>query len=174
MSFFDISLLIIIGIFGLAGLWFGLIHTLGSLAGTVLGVFLATRYYETASNWLIGVTGWGANFSKVLIFIIVFFIINRLVGLAFWVVDKILSVFTKLPFIKGINRFLGLIFGLLEGAIVIGVVFYFIARFPLGDKFMAALGASQIAPPTVKMASILWPLIPDALRVLQSTLENLK
>lgn len=174
MSFFDISLIVIIGIFGLAGLWFGLIHTLGSLAGTVAGVFLATRYYEPAANWLINTTGWGANFSKVLIFIIVFFIINRLVGLAFWIVDKLLSIFTKLPFISGINRFLGLIFGILEGAIVLGMVFYFISRFPLGDKFMAALSASQIAPATVKLASILWPLIPDALKMLQSTIGSLK
>jgi membrane protein required for colicin V production len=174
MSLFDIILLVIIGIFALAGLWFGLIHTLGSLAGTVVGVFLATRYYEPAANWLVNTTGWGANFSKVLIFIIVFFIINRLVGLAFWIVDKILSIFTKLPFVSGINRFLGLIFGVLEGMIVLGMVFYFIARFPLGDKFMSALSTSQIAPATVKLASVLWPLIPDALKMLQSTIDSLK
>ncbi len=174
MSIFDISLLVIIGIFALAGLWFGLVHTLGSLAGTVLGVFLGMRYYEPVANWLINTTGWSPNFSKVLIFIIVFFIINRLVGLAFWVVDKLLSVFTKLPFIGGINRFLGLLFGILEGAIVLGMVFFFIARFPLGDKFMGALSASQIAPATVKLASLLWPLIPDAIKMLQSTVDNLR
>lgn len=174
MSFFDISLIIIVGIFALAGVWFGLVHTLGSLAGTVLGVFLATRYYEPAANWLISTTGWGANFSKVLIFIIVFFIINRLVGLVFWLLDKVLSVITRLPFISGINRFLGLIFGVLEGMIVIGMVFYFIARFPLGEKFMTALASSQIAPIAVKMASVLWPIIPDALKILQSTVENLR
>lgn len=174
MSLFDITLLVIIGIFALAGLWFGLVHTIGSLAGTVLGVYLATRYYEPAANWLINTTGWGANFSKVLIFVIAFFIINRLVGLVFWVIDKILSVITRLPFVNGINRFLGLIFGVLEGVIVLGMVFYFIARFPVGDKFMAALSASQIAPTTVNVASVLWPLIPDAIRTLQSTIGNLR
>ena len=174
MSLFDITLLVIISIFALAGLWFGLVHTIGSLAGTVLGVYLATRYYEPAANWLINTTGWGANFSKVLIFVIAFFIINRLVGLVFWVIDKILSVITRLPFVNGINRFLGLIFGVLEGVIVLGMVFYFIARFPVGDKFMAALSASQIAPTTVNVASVLWPLIPDAIRTLQSTIGNLR
>ena len=174
MSLFDITLLVIISIFALAGLWFGLVHTIGSLAGTVLGVYLATRYYEPAANWLINTTGWGANFSKVLIFVIAFFIINRLVGLVFWVIYKILSVITRLPFVNGINRFLGLIFGVLEGVIVLGMVFYFIARFPVGDKFMAALSASQIAPTTVNVASVLWPLIPDAIRTLQSTIGNLR
>ena len=110
----------------------------------------------------------------VLIFVIAFFIINRLVGLVFWVIDKILSVITRLPFVNGVNRFLGLIFGILEGVIVLGMVFYFIARFPVGDKFMAALSASQIAPTTVNVASVLWPLIPDAIRTLQSTIGNLR
>lgn len=173
MSFFDISLIIIIGAFGLFGLWFGLIHTLGSLIGTVLGVYLASRYYETAADWLINTTGWGANFSKVLIFIIAFVIINRLVGLGFWVIDKILTIFTKLPFVSSLNRFLGLIFGILEGSLVLGVIFYFIARFPVGDSFMTWLSASKIAPYTVKLASILWPLLPDAIKVLKSTIAGL-
>ena len=68
----------------------------------------------------------------------------------------------------------GLIFGILEGAIVLGMAFFFIARFPLGDKFMTALSASQIAPVTVKLASVLWPLIPDALKMLQSTIGSFK
>ena len=88
MPYFDIVLVVIIVLFGLFGLWFGLIHTLGSLAGMVVGVFLASRYYEVGANWLMSLTGWGDNFSKVLIFIIAFFVINRLVGLVFWIVIK--------------------------------------------------------------------------------------
>lgn len=173
MSLFDIILLIIIGGFGLFGLWFGLIHTLGSLVGTILGVYLASHYYEPAALWLINTTGWGENFSRVLIFIIAFVIINRLVGLVFWIVDKILSVFTKLPFINSLNRLLGLAFGIFEAVLVLGIVFYFIARFPLGEKFMAALAASKVAPIAVKTASVLWPLLPEAIKMLKSTIDTL-
>ncbi|MDO8509621.1 MAG: CvpA family protein [bacterium] len=174
MSIFDIVLLCIIGGFAAFGLWFGLVHTIGSLVGTVLGVYLASRYYEVAANWLIQTTGWGANTSKVIIFVIVFFLINRLVGLAFWIVDKLLSIITHLPFISSVNRIFGAVFGALEGMIVLGIIFYFIARFPVGDGIMNALNVSKIAPYTIKIASILWPLVPDAIKVLQSTISNFK
>lgn len=174
MSIFDIVLLCIIGAFAAFGLWFGLVHTIGSLVGTVAGVYLASRYYEVAANWLIKTTGWGANTSKVIIFIIVFFLINRLVGLAFWLVDKILTIITRLPFISSVNRIFGAVFGALEGMIVLGIIFYFISRFPVGDSVMNALSVSKVAPYTVKIASILWPLVPDAIKILQSTISNFK
>jgi len=173
MSLFDIILLCIIGGFGLFGLWFGLIHTLGSLVGTALGVYLASHYYEAVADWLIRITGWGQNFSRVLIFALTFILVNRLVGLAFWIVDKILSIITRLPFISSLNRLLGLVFGVLEGVIVLGIIFYFVAKFPLGTQFMDALGKSQVVPYAVKTASILWPLLPDAIKVLQSTIKGL-
>lgn len=173
MSFFDICLLIIVGGFGLFGLWFGLIHTLGSLIGTLVGLYLAARFYEPMANWLMNITGWSGNFSKVLMFIIAFVIITRLVGFVFWIVNKILGIFTKLPFISGLNHFLGLIFGLSEGIIIVGVSLYFIVRFPVGAKFMTALTASKVAPYIVKPVSALMPLIPDAIKFLQSTVKSI-
>ncbi len=170
MSLFDIVLLIIIGGFALFGLWFGLVHTLGSLAGTIIGVYLASRYYQPFAEWLIKTTGWGANISKVVVFIIAFIIINRLVGLAFYIIDRVLSVVTKLPFISSLNRLLGLVFGLFEGVLVLGIAFYFIARFPVGSGFMDALAASRVAPYTIQVASVLWPLIPEAIKILKSTI----
>ena len=110
MPLIDIILLIIIAGFGMFGLWFGLIHTLGSLIGTIAGIYLATRFYEPMAGWLTNITGWGGNVPKVIMFIVAFIVINRLVGFAFWIVDKVLSLVTRLPFIAGINRFLGLIF----------------------------------------------------------------
>lgn len=171
MSFFDLVLLIIIGGFGLFGLWFGLIHTLGSLVGTVFGVFLASRFYEMLGNWLANITGWQGNFPKVVMFIIAFLIINRLAGLLFWFADKLFSVITQLPFMNSLNRLLGLAFGLAEGAIVLGIIFYFIAKFPVGQWFMAMLSASKIAPYTVSFASILWPLLPEALKLIQNSIN---
>lgn len=171
MSLFDIILLIIIGAFGLFGLWFGLVHTLGSLLGTVFGAYLASRYYEPVANWLIGTFGWNENFSRVLVFVVAFIIINRLVGLLFWIVDKILSLITRLPFINSMNRILGLVFGLLEGALTVGLIFYFIQRFPLSEKLMALAAGSLVLPIVVPMASVLVPLLPEAIRMLKSTVD---
>jgi len=173
ISYFDLALLLIIGGFSLFGLWFGFVHTLGSLLGSVAGVYLASHYYEPIANWLIKTTGWGENFSKVIIFIIVFFIINRLIGLAFWLVDKFLSFFTNLPFIHSIDRLFGLIFGFLEGSIVLGIAFYFIGKFPLGDKFMSWVIDSKVVPHLVKLAAILWPFLPEALKMIQTSIPGL-
>ncbi len=171
MSIFDIVLLVIIGSFGLFGLWFGFVHTLGSLVGTVMGAYLASRYYEPVANWLIHTTGWGDNFSRVLVFIIVFIIINRLVGLIFWIIDKILSIITRLPFISSLNRMLGLVLGLFEGVLTLGLIFYFIERFPLSDKIMGYAAGSAVLPFVIPVASVLVPLLPEAIRMLKSTID---
>jgi len=173
MSIFDISLLIIVSGFALFGLWFGLVHTLGSLIGTVVGVYLASRFYAPLANWIIGFTGWNQNYITVIVFIVSFLLITRLVGFVFWILQKFLSIFTSLPFIKGLDRILGMVFGLVEGALVVGISLYFIARFPISLMFMGGMENSQVAPPLVRLASILVPLFPEALRMLRSTVEGL-
>lgn len=171
MQLVDFILLLIIASFGLFGLWFGLIHTLGSLIGTIFGAFLASRFYEPFADLLIRWTGWEPNMSRLIVFIIAFVIINRLVGFGFWILDKVLSIVTRLPFINSINRFLGFVFGVLEGIVTLGLVIFFIERFPLSEIFMQQLAASAVAPELSRLAAILWPLLPDALRLLHSTVD---
>lgn len=171
MSLFDIILLIIIGGFALFGLWFGLIHTIGSLLGTVVGAYAASRFYEPLALWLEKITGWQINTARVIMFIIAFIIINRVVGFLFWIVDKVLSIFTRLPFVSSINRLLGLIAGLFEGLFSVGLVIYFIERFPLSEKIMNLIAPSEVAPYASKVANMLVPLLPDALKLLKSTVD---
>jgi len=171
MSFFDITLIVILFGFALFGLWFGLVHTLGSLVGTILGAYIASRYYEYLASWLMGLTGWSGNVSKVIMFIIAFILINRLVGVAFWLVDRLLSIFTKLPGVSALNHVLGMFLGLMEGAITLGLILYFIERFPLGETIMTHMANSLIAPYLTVIGSILTPLLPEALRLLHSTVD---
>jgi membrane protein required for colicin V production len=173
MSIFDIALLLIITGFALFGLWFGFMRTLASLIGTLVGIYLASRYYEPLANWIINYTGWSQNHVKVIIFIASFLIITKLVSLVFWLLGKVLSVFTSLPFVSSLDKIFGFIFGALEGAIVVGVSLFFIARFPINLPFMEGLGHSRVAPPLVRLASVLIPLFPEALRVLHSSVDSL-
>lgn len=170
MSFFDLILVCIIGGFVLFGLWFGIVSTLGSLIGTVFGVYLASRWYVVPATWLINATGWNANFSNVLVFIILYLIINRLVGFIFYIIDKSFSIITHLPFVNSLNRLLGGLFGFIEGVVALGIVFSFVSRFPLGPAFMAAVNASRVVAFCVSIASLLWPLVPEAIRALQNVL----
>ncbi|OGH83671.1 MAG: hypothetical protein A2261_03345 [Candidatus Magasanikbacteria bacterium RIFOXYA2_FULL_44_8] len=173
MSIFDIVLLLIIACFGIAGLWFGIVRTIVSLVGSVAAVYLATRYYAVVADWLISTTGWNPNFSRVVIFIVAFIIINRLVVLLFWLINKVLHVFTSLPIIRGLDRLAGMAFGLLEGGLVLSVFFYFIVRYPIGQMFMDWIATSRVMPYLGKLSAIVMPLLPDALRIIRSTIEGL-
>ena len=171
MSITDIILLIIIGGFALGGLYFGFVHTLGSLIGTLLGVYLASRYFDILAGWLSGFLPWNGNGIKVIVFVLAFLIINRLVGFVFWFLEKFIGFITRLPFIRSINGLLGFLLGIAEGIITIGVVVYIIERFPLSTAIMRHLAASRVAPYALSIASILIPLVPEGIRILKSTLD---
>lgn len=171
MQFIDFFLLLIIAGFALFGFWFGFVHTLGSLVGTILGAFLASRYYEWIAGTIIDVTGWSHNAVRITVFILLFLVINRLVGFLFWIVDRILSLVTRLPFIRSLDRILGLLLGAAEGAVTLGLIIFFIERFPISSVVMQQLAISEIAPYLSAVAFVLWPLLPDALRLLQSSVD---
>ncbi len=171
MSMFDIILLVVLGGFALFGFWFGFIHTLGSLLGTILGVYLASRYYQPVADWLVNITGWSDNGARVITFIVAFIIINRLIGFLFWIANKFLGLITRLPFIRSIDRLLGAVLGFFEGVVTIGMIFYFIERFPLSEQLMKMVVESTIVPKTVAVAAILLPLVPEALKLLRSTVD---
>ncbi len=167
----DVILLLIIAGFALAGLWFGFVHALGSLLGTVLGVYLAARYFTVLAGWLTNIFGWEGNAPKVLAFVVSFFVINRVVGFAFWFLEKFIGFFTRLPFVRSLNRLLGLLLGAAEGIISVGIVLYFIERFPLSLPFMSHLANSQVAPYAVSVVSVFLPLVPEAIKFLESTVD---
>lgn len=171
MHWFDLGLIIAVGGFTLFGLWFGFVHTLGSLAGTLVGAYVASRYYEPMAQWLVSITGWQGNTARVVMFIVAFIVINRLVGFAFWLVDRLLSVITRLPFISSINHILGAVLGFFEGLLTIGLVIYFIERVPLSPEIMQMIANSKVAAQASRLANVFIPLLPDALNLLKSTVD---
>lgn len=175
MSVVDLILLVVIAGFVLFGLWFGFIHTLGSLLGTVLAVYLASRYYEIGAEWLMYMTGWEGNITRVIMFVVAFFLISRLVGFLFTLTQKAVeATVVKLPFMGLMNRLLGLVFGFLEGVISVGIILYFIERFPLSDIVMQSIANSELAPYAIAVGSILVPLLPEAVRILESTVDHVE
>lgn len=175
MPVVDLIIIIILVGFLLFGLWFGLVHTLGSLLGTVLGVFLASRYYDQGAEWLMGVTGWEGNTTRVIMFVIAFIVINRLVGFFFHLAEKAAeATVIKLPLMGLMNRLLGMVFGLFEGVVTVGVILYFIERFPLSNSVMQSIANSEIAPIAIAVGGILVPLFPEAIKILESTVDHVE
>jgi len=171
MAIIDFILLLVLFGFALFGLWFGLIHTLGSLLGTILGVYLSSRWYDGAAVWAQGKFAGDLNVWKVIVFILLFILINRLVGLLFHIVEKMFDIFTKLPFLKSINKLAGAILGLLEGAVVLGGVIFIAHRFPFGleEKLFAA---SQIKNYFLGVFNVLMPLVPEVLKTANGLMKK--
>ena len=169
MPIFDAILLIILAGFVFYGLFFGLIRTLGMLAGVIVGAFLASRFYLFAAAWLSPVFFGHNNLGKVLAFIIIFTIANRLTGLLFYLADRVFKIISIVPFLKTFNRLGGAILGFLSGSLIIGLLLFVIARYSfLSNWFGHWLTSSELTPFFLKINNILLPLLPMALKKLQS------
>lgn len=171
MNTIDIIILVVMALFVGIGVWRGFIYSIVSLIGTVLGIFLASRYFGPVADWLVEHFSWAENLSRIIVFIIAFLLINQVVNILFWVLKKLSRWFNKVPLLGLANRLAGGIFGFLQAVIVIGFVFYFIERFPLHEGFMEMLASSTIAPYTTKVVTFLLPLLPEAIKAVQTTVD---
>ncbi len=165
MGFIDILLIVIVGAFALFGLFFGLVHTLGSLIGAVLGIIVATHFIEPtveAFGFLLG----GGSIAKIVIFVILFLLVSRIVGLVFWVLEKIFGLVSVVPFASSINRLLGGVFGFIEGSLVVGIVLFYAMQVLPEDTLLTLLQNSTVADAMVGMVSNMQLLFPESLRLI--------
>ncbi len=165
MGFIDIILLVIVGAFVLFGLFFGLIHTLGSLIGAIIGIALASRFVEPTVEMFGFLVGDGSA-GRIIVFIILFIIVSRLVGLVFWVLEKVFGFVSFIPFAKSLNRLLGGIFGFIEGVIVVGVILFYSMQVLPEDTLLTLLEGSSVANYLVAAVSALQVLFPESLRII--------
>jgi len=169
MGIFDIILLLILAGFVFYGLFFGLIKTLGSLAGVVVGAWVASHFYLQAFVWVEDLSFGYENLGKIIAFIIIFTVANRLTNLVFSILDRAFDFLTIIPFLKTINRLAGAILGLVEGALVLGLLLYMSVRYtPLSTWFGQLLVDSQVAPRLLEFTEVLTPFFPEILEKLQS------
>ncbi len=143
---FDIILLFIIAFFVLFGFMFGAIHTLGALLGIILGVYIANNYYEIGVPFINTFIS-NIFIAKIISYILIFVIINRLIGLVFMVLWKIFDIIKIIPFLSTINRLGGAILGLVEGVTILAIILFFMSGFV--DKISvldSAFNNSKVAP----------------------------
>lgn len=168
MVIFDLILLIILFMFVGFGYWLGLIQTLGALIGIALGAWLAGLWYEPFGAWLTPIFLGHDTAAKIVAFIILFIIINRLVGFVFWIANKIFNIISIIPFLKTINRLAGAILGLAEGVLVIGTILFVISKYSNNEWFNEVVGNSEVAGWIMAVSAIILPLLPEALKMIKS------
>ncbi|MFH1173189.1 MAG: CvpA family protein [bacterium] len=168
MVIFDLVLLVILFIFVGFGYWLGLIHTFGALVGVVIGAYLAGVWYEPLGDWWSPVFLSHDSLAKIIAFIVLFLVINRLIGFIFWIIDRIFNIVSIIPFLKSINRLGGALLGLAEGVLALGLILFVIGKYSNSEWFNQVVGDSGVAGWIMAIAGIIIPLLPEALKMIKS------
>ena len=159
MIIFDVVLIIILAGFVFYGLFFGLIRTVGSLFGIVGGLWLTLIFYLTVFGWVKDLFFGHELAGKIITFIVLFTLINRLVGFVFALLDRAFDLISIIPFLKTINRLAGAALGFVEGGLVLGLALIFISQTAFGHWF----DNSKVAPFLIGYTKAIVPLLPGLL-----------
>lgn len=158
MNFLDLIIGLPIVLLAIHGYRKGLIKELASLVALILGIYVAIYFSGVVAAWLINTFDIGHRWVFVLAFIITFIGVVLLVSLIGKLLDKVAS----LAALGFLNRFAGLIFGVLKGALLISVL---ILIFNMIDS------SSSILKEDVKKGSLLYNPVE---RIAPFVLMNLK
>jgi len=165
----DVILIVILLIFVIVGFLLGLIQGVGALIGLAAGVWVAGQYYLPVGNFLTPIFLGHALAAKIVAFFLIFILINRLVGLVFWLIDKAYNVIAIIPFLKSINKIAGAILGLVEGVLFLGITLYVIAKFAPDIALVKEnINGSQVAHWVVAVATYFNDLLPSAITQIKS------
>lgn len=170
MTLLDVAILVLISYLGYRGFRKGFIYAAGTFLGVVFSIFVALRYYAPVADWLIAVTGWGASL-RFLVLIAAFILVNRLVTLLFLLLTKVIRIATWLPLVGPADKLVGLLFGVLEGFVLAAVFVFALERLVFLPIVVNALGNSSLVPLLQEFSQLLWPLYPEALRILRSSVD---
>lgn len=172
-SWFDILLLISAFGFVWGGFWTGLIQSIGGVIGLFVGQFIASRYYEHFAGWVSPVFGGNVIFSKIFAFILIFLLVTRLVGVVFFLVNKIFHLFAIVPGMKFMNRLGGAIFGFIEASLFIGISLQFLTRLPISTGLAQTIHNSAVAGYFLGVSAWLVPLFPKIIKQAEDASKNI-
>jgi membrane protein required for colicin V production len=121
MNWLDVILLILLGLSTFNGLRRGLVKTVFSIIGVIVGIILASRFYDTVSSWF----GFGdsAIFN---IFAFILIVIIAMAAAAF--LAKLVKTAVSAILLGWADRAGGAIFGLVVGALLLGALLSLLVR----------------------------------------------
>ena len=168
MIIIDIILLIIIlGAF-IYGWQTGLIKAIGSLIGPVVGIILASRYFELVADWFLPLFKQNENLAKIAGFLAIFLAANIIIGI---LVTMLQGIFKIIPFLTTINRLAGAVIAIVAAIFSLGFLIIMIDKFPFNEFITRYFENSQIVPRLKAVAEFLTPFIPEALNEIKGVLK---
>ncbi len=116
MNWLDILIIVVLVISAFSGLINGLVKTLFSLAGLIVGLLLAGHFYASLADHLGFISS--ENAARIVAFLIIFFAVLAVATLLGWLFTKLISALL----LGWLNRILGAAAGVVMGAITIGAL----------------------------------------------------
>lgn len=138
MNWLDVLILVIIGIATFSGLRTGLIKAVFTLAGVIVGIFLAGRLYVPLSEQLTFLPQ--DNIARIVAFIVILGVVMIVAG----VLASVLKWIASLVMLGWVNRLGGAIVGFIFGAFFGGALLFIWVKFlgisaPIAESGLAIL-----------------------------------
>ncbi len=168
INWLDVVLIVFAAGFVWRGYFTGLIKSIGSFVGVILGAAVASRLYLKFYDLIDQFFGGLDNIGHVISFFLVFAIASKIIYLIFVALDKTYNFIAIIPFLKSINRLAGAILGLVIGVLVESLLLYVCAKYlPLGEAFDGVLEGSKISPFILVIANAFLPILSNSLNALK-------
>lgn len=134
MSAIDIILAIFLLYFAFKGFSSGLLISVATLAGLVLGFYAASYFSEFTANWLLNDMGLKSGNIRLIAYIVTFVIVVILIFL----LGKFMTGVVKTVGLGIVNRLAGALFGIAKGLLIASFVFLLFARIDPNESLFTA------------------------------------
>jgi membrane protein required for colicin V production len=158
MNWLDIVIIILLIISAFGGLASGLIKSVLSLVGLIVGVVLAGRFYIGLSGLLAFIQN--QNIARIVAFLIIFLIVVVIAA----VLGSILTKAVSALLLGWLNRLGGAVFGIILGAVFIAAILVILAKYAGGNS---VISGSAIAPVLVDRFPLVLALLPKEFDVVR-------
>lgn len=154
MNLLDLIIAVLVLIFCIEGFRRGLVREVISLVSFLVGFVITLRVYVPVSQLIDQIIG-NQSLSQVLSFLGTYLIILWLGHLA----GKFLTGLVKVVFLGGMNKLLGLLFGLAKGTILAAVLVYLVSAYVV--DFQPVVDGSFLGAKLKEVGDTLFSLAPQ-------------
>lgn len=138
---YDIIFGVIILLFGLWGFKKGIIRSIASILGMIVGIYAAIKFSSFIAP-MIPPFSWDLSIRAMIAFLLIIF----LFWLTFMMLGWVLSTILIHGPIKLLNRMLGLVFGVVKGMFLSILILAILSLTPLNKSLEKAEGKSKLLP----------------------------
>ena len=157
MSTLDIILAVFLFYFAFKGFTNGIIISIATLAGLVLGFYAASHFSEFTANWLQHDMGLKSGNIKLIAYIVTFVIVVVLIFL----LGRFMTGVVKTVGLGIVNRLAGALFGIAKGVLIASLLFLLFSRIDPRESLFTAehKQGSVLYKPVAAIAPAVIPLV---------------